>query len=250
MRRILFLILLWSVPAFAQEHEHHHTPAPATAGPSATGDFAADRIFDPAAMAVARRQLAREHGGMTASMIAVDRFEFRAGRGRDAYAWEAHAWFGGDINKFVAKTKGEGEFNGAVEHVELQALYSRAITPYLDLQLGLRHDIEPKPSRTYGVLGIEGLAPYWIDTGAALFVSDKGDAFLRLEAAHDMRLTQKLILQPRVELNFDSAELATAELELRLRYQVSPNFAPYIGVSYEPKPRDAARVVFGLRTWF
>ena len=122
------------------------------------------------------------------------------------------------------------------------------------------------------MLGVEGLAPYWIEVDAAAFLSDKGDVTARVEAEHDMRLTQKLILQPRFELDFAAQDiprqqigsgLSSAELGLRLRYQIVPRFAPYIGVNYERAFGDTRRFrrldgenpggwqyVAGLRTWF
>jgi copper resistance protein B len=122
------------------------------------------------------------------------------------------------------------------------------------------------------VLGIEGLAPYWFEVGAALFVSDRGDLSARLEADYDLRLTQRLILEPRLELNLSASDvpelglgsgLTDAELGLRLRYAVTPDLSPYVGVVHEEtfgrtadfaaahgeETRDT-RLVVGLRAWF
>src|SRR3546814_13328627 len=85
-------------------------------------------------------------------------------------------------------------------------------------------------------------SPYWFEVDGALFLSDKGDVTARIEAEYDLRLTQKLILQPAAELNFAAPDvpalgvgsgLSPAELGLRLRYHFVPEFAPYIGVNYE-----------------
>jgi copper resistance protein B len=136
----------------------------------------------------------------------------------------------------------------------------------------VRHDFKPDPSRTYGVLGIQGLAPYWFEVDAAGFVSNEGDVSARLEAEYDFLFTQKLILQPRTELNFavqDVKELgigsglSTAELGLRLRYEIVREFAPYVGVSWTRlvgKTEDFARdegedvssvsFVAGVPLWF
>src|SRR5690606_7160807 len=125
---------------------------------------------------------------------------------------------------------------------EVQALYSRAIGPYFDLQAGVRHDIRPSPSRAYAVLGVEGLAPYWFEVEAHAFLSDKGDLFARVGASYDQLITQRLVIQPRAELNAAAQDaagvaggLTDAALGVRLRYEVRREFAPYIGVSYERK---------------
>src|SRR3546814_6564109 len=111
-------------------------------------------------------------------------------------------------------------------------------------------DFKPNPSRAYAVIGFEGLAPYGFEVEGAAFLSDKGDLLGRLEGYYDQRLTQRLVLQPRVELNFATqdvpesrigAGLSDAELGLRLRYEITRKFAPYIGVSYEAKTGQTAQ---------
>ena len=244
-------------------------PARALEGPR----HAADAIWGEAAMAPARAQLARENGGMRTGMVLVERLEARipTGRGDEAYLWDAQGWFGGDLDKLVIKTEGEGAFEGAIEDAEVQALYGRAIGPFTDLQLGARLDIEPE-TRTHVVLGIQGLAPYMLHYDAALFLSDRGDLTARVEAEYDQKITQRLILQPRIELEAAAqdiperdigAGLTKIEPGLRLRYKIVPEFAPYIGLEYEAKlgetadlaraeGEDAAgfKVLAGLRFWF
>src|SRR3546814_11929731 len=113
-----------------------------------------------------------------------------------------------------------------METAEIQALYSRALDPYWNLQAGVRYDFKPNPSRTYATVGIEGVAPYWFETEAALFLSNKGDVLGRIEGYYDQRITQRLILQPRVELNLSAqdvpetrigAGISNAEFGLRPR---------------------------------
>jgi copper resistance protein B len=234
--------------------------------------MAADVVFSPAVMAEAREELLEEHGSMETSKVLVDQLEAKTHNGRDGYAWDAQAWYGGDINKLWIKTEGEGAFGEAVEGAEVQALWSRAIDPWFDLQLGVRHDFRPDPERTHLVVGVQGLAPYWFEVDAAAFVSNKGDVTARLEAEYDLRITQKFILQPRVELDLslqDVAEigigsgLSSGEIGARLRYEIRPEFAPYVGVEYERafgRTTDFRRaagekagglsLLVGLRTWF
>jgi copper resistance protein B len=251
-------------------------PAPPTAPPPAAAfsgpAHAADLVFSTTAMAEARTELHEEHGSMETSKILVDQLEAKIRSGRDGYAWDAQAWYGGDIDKFWFKTEGEGAFGESIEKAEIQALWSHAIDPWFDLQIGLRHDLRPDPERTHLVLGVQGLAPYWFEVDAAAFVSTKGDITARLEAEYDLRITQKLILQPRLEFDLALQDvpaigigsgLSSGEVGARLRYEIRPQFAPYIGLEYERafgNTADFRRAVgeeagelsllLGLRTWF
>lgn len=174
---------------------------PAGPPPPPPRDHAADRFFDPAAMAAARATLRQEHGGMSLSQVMANLFEYQArARGGDGYRWDGQAWFGGDIDRFVLKSEGEGGRRGGLGSAEVQALYSHAIGPYFNVEGGVRQDFSPR-ARTYATLGVEGLAPYWVDVTGALFLSTQGEVLGRAEATYDLRLSQRLILQPRVELN-------------------------------------------------
>jgi copper resistance protein B len=244
-------------------------PQAAFSGP----EHAADTVFDPQLMARKRaEELISEHGGYTGYMVLFDRLEYRAVDGRDGYAWDAEGWYGGDYNRLWIKTEGEGEFGEKVESAEIQALYSRAIDPWFNLQAGVRYDIRPKPDRAHLVLGVQGLAPYWFEVDGALFLSTKGDLTARLEAEYDQRITNRLILQPRVEVDLSAqnvpelgigAGLSSADVGLRLRYEIKREFAPYVGVQYERRFGDTAdfatasgedvggwAVLVGFRSWF
>lgn len=238
--------------------------------PAPRADYS-ERIWGRAAMAPVREALRKEHGGASFSQIMIDIAELQVRDGQEGHRWEAEGWFGGDINRLVIKTEGEGGLGGALDDAELQALYSRAIGPYFNLQAGVRQDFEPD-APTYAAIGIEGLAPYWFEVEAHAFVSTRGDLLARLTASYDQRITQRLILQPRAELNFAAqdvrasgigAGLSDAELDLRLRYETIREFAPYIGLSYSAKLGDTAdfaraaredpattSLVIGLRAWF
>jgi copper resistance protein B len=243
-------------------------PAGALSGPA----HAADAVYGSEAMAGGRQILREEHGDIRTSKVMIDRLEDRAEKGRDGYAWDGEAWYGGDIDKLWMKSEGEGAFGEKLEHGEVQALWSRAIDPWFDLQLGVRQDFGRGPERTHLAVGVQGLAPYWFEVDAAAFVSTKGDVTARIEVEYDLRLTQKLILQPEAQLEFslqDVPELrvgsgvSTTELGLRLRYEIKPQFAPYLGVEYQRGLGGTARLrraagedvgglslLLGLRAWF
>lgn len=240
--------------------------------PAPPGDHAADAVFGAEVMARSRKELAYEVGGMGYSLVMLDLAEVGFQKGRETYRFEGEAFTGGNINRFGVKFEGEGAFGGRLDDLELQALYSRAIAPYWNLQAGVRHDIKPDPSRTYLVAGVEGIAPYWFKVNAATFLSNKGEVRARVEASHDQRITQKLILQPRIEANFSfqdisaigiGAGLSDFEAGLRLRYEIKQEFAPYIGVEWRKQTGATARfsriagedpdtisLVAGIRIWF
>jgi copper resistance protein B len=228
-------------------------------------------------MANSREGMRREHGGLDAYKLLVDRAEVAIRDGRDGYAWDAQAWHGGDIDKLWIKTEGEGAFGGALEEAEVQALWSRAVDPWFDLQLGLRYDFRPDPERAYLVAGVQGLAPYWFEVDGSLYLSDKGDLSARFEAEYDLRITRSLTLQPRIELDVQAQDvpelgigsgLSEAAIGARLRYETFPgsgpaSIAPYVGVEYQRAFGDTARfrraagedaggwsLLIGLRTWF
>lgn len=237
--------------------------------PAVIRDNVADRVYDPGAMQQARSVLEEEHGGARVSKLQADLLEW-APKG-DRYGWQVEGWYGGDINRFAFKTEGEGRSGEGVEAAEVQFLYSRAVARYADVQAGLRYDLEPH-GRAYATVGVDALFPYWFEAEGALFLSDKGDLLARVEGSYDFRLIQRLVLQPRTELEFAAQDipesrigsgLSRGEFGLRLRYEIRREFAPYVGVSYERSFGETAdfvrahgesagstRFVVGLRAWF
>ncbi|MBX7536336.1 copper resistance protein B [Qipengyuania sp. GH1] len=268
--------------AMPMDHSAHQTgELPSGSPPPAAFEgplYAADAIFGAATMAQARETNRATHGDMKTGTLMAERLEARIADGHDAFLWDVQGWYGGDIDKFVLKSEGEGAFGGGrggsgggVEDAEIQALWGHAIGPWFDLQAGARLDLEPE-TRSHLVLGVQGLAPYMFHVDAAAFLSDRGDLTARIEGEYDYKLTQRLILQPRAELELAAQDLPEREsgsgltkLEtgLRLRYELAREFAPYVGVGYEAKlgeTADLARaagedpdglaLLLGLRAWF
>ena len=233
---------------------------------------AADVLWGAQAMARARAINHATHGDMKVATLLVERFEARLTQGEDGFVWDASGWYGSATEKFVLKTEGEGALaSGEVADAEFQALWGHAIGPFVDLQAGIRVDVEPA-STAYLALGAAGLAPYMIHFDAAAFLSKDGDLLARIEAEHDMKLTQRLILQPRVEAELSAQDipergvgsgLSKLEAGLRLRYEIVREFAPYVGIEQEWKTggtadyaradsedASATSVLVGLRFWF
>lgn len=207
------------------------------------------------------------------SQVLIDRLEYQTNEGNEVITLDAQGWYGGDAERVWVKAEGSYLLEtDKTEEAELQVLYSLAIARFWDVQAGVRQDFRPRPTRTYGVFGVQGLAPQWFEVDAAAFVSDEGDISARVSAEYDLFVTQRLILQPRGDLNFaiqDVEELGvgsglnSVQLGLRLRYEIRREFAPYIGVSWTRlvgDTKDFARadgenveplsLVTGVRIWF
>ena len=203
--------------------------------------------------------------------VLIDQFELRASDGDDPWVLDAQGWIGKDLHKIWLKTEVE-RVDGETEEAEVQALYSRAIAPYWDFQVGWRHDIRPNPSRDWLAVGVEGLAPYWFEVDAAAFIGENEQIGARVEAEYEWMFTQRWVLSPELEVNLHSKNdeevgvgsgLSDLELGLRLRYEIRREFAPYIGVNWTKKfgnTADFARdegedtsdvqFVIGVRAWF
>lgn len=208
------------------------------------------------------------------TFVLLDRIEYQRGRGGDPdkRVWDAQGWVGGDYDKFWFKTEGESRVGGGTENAEVQALYARLIAPFWYLQAGVRYDARPQPTRSFAVVGLQGLAVYWFDVEASAFVSDDGHVSARFEAEYDLPFTQRLILQPRFETDVAANRVESlgigrgvndVSLGLRLRYEIKREIAPYLGVAWKRtlgETADFARrngedtrefgIVAGLRLWF
>ncbi len=204
--------------------------------------------------------------------LRVDKLERRFTRkGEDSTAYEVQAWYGGTYDRLVIKTEGDVA-HGKLEESRTELLWSHAISAYWDTQLGASLETGEGPNRQWLAFGVEGLAPYWFDVAATAYLGGAGRTALRLEASYDLLLTQELTLEPKIEMAFfgknDPANqigrgLAEASAGLRLRYEISPRFAPYIGVERTASFGRTAdyiradggraqqtRFVAGLRFWF
>lgn len=215
--------------------------------------------------------LAHEGDDPLLARVMIDQLEWRDANDAESYVLEGQGWIGKDLNKLWIKTDAE-QVNGAIEEVEIQALYSRAIAPFWDLQVGFRQDLKPEPDREWGVIGIQGLAPYFFEVDAALFIGASGDTAARLSAEYEWMFTQKLVLSPEISLNFygqndmhrmTGSGLADGQAGLRLRYEIRREFAPYIGVNWTKSFGNTAdfirdhgeatsdtQWVAGIRAWF
>lgn len=209
--------------------------------------------------------------------LLIDRLEYRNNEGPNTLGWEALGWFGGDVNRLWLNTEGEQRLQGAGGEIErLDVSFGRLIAPYWDLQLGVGtqriYGTGPDEDRYSVVVGLQGLAPGWFEVDANVRLSDVGGVSADLEAEYELLLTQRLVLQPRLEAAVASERVSAfgvgeglnaVALGLRLRYEIRRQLAPYVGLEWTRKygeTADLARVenesisdtawVAGLRLWF
>lgn len=212
-----------------------------------------------------------QHGTSVHSYWLLDRLEVSDAEDGTALGWEANAWIGGDIQRVWLRSEGES-VDGRIEHGDVEVLYGRGVRAWWDVLAGVRHDIGQGPSRTWAAIGVQGLAPYKFEVAATAYLAQGGRTALRAEAEYDTLLTNRLILQWRAEANAHGkddplagigAGLSTLEAGARLRYEITRQFAPYIGIEHDrafgntadlrrDAGHDAAdtRLVAGVRVWF
>jgi copper resistance protein B len=203
-------------------------------------------------------------------MLQLDQLEWSRIAGEHVAGIEGQAWYGNDYDKLWFKAEGEisaGDYQGRTE-----LLWDHVLTRWFNLQSGVRQDFGPGTPRSWLAVGVQGLAPYWIEMELAAYVGDAGRTALRFTAEYDWLLTQRLVLQPEIDVdlygkddveNRIGAGLTETELALRLRYEVRREFAPYLGVVWSRRHGDTAALAraegdaaddlyftLGLHAWF
>ena len=205
--------------------------------------------------------------------LLFNQLEGRTNGPDNEFRWDGEGWIGTDMNKLWVKSEGFVEHGKAKDGIT-EALYDRPIPflRYFDAQAGVRYDLDSNPGRTWGAIGIEGLAPNFFEFAPTFYFSNGGRIAGRVVGSYDLLLTNRLILQPEIEMNFYSkgepsrgigSGLSELDAGLRLRYEISRKFAPYIGVAYNGKFGETAdftraeggfvndvRFVFGIRVWY
>lgn len=217
---------------------------------------------------IPRAHMGHEH---SFGALLVDRFEAVHTSDNSSTAYDLQAWYGRTYNRAVLKAEGERD-GGELQHARTELLWGHAVASYWDTQLGARHDSGVGPDRNWFGFGVQGLAPYWFELEATAYVGEQGRTALRFAAEYELLLTQKLILQPRLEANAYGkrdaerqlgAGLSDLAVGVRLRYEIWREFAPYVGIERTGKfgttadyARDAdedthdTQLVAGLRFWF
>jgi len=265
--------------AHAQDHSHHDhgamqraAPAPAASAGDAEPVTPVPELTD-ADREAAFPELAAgmEHAPEENAFVLVDQFEFRDADAGTNLAWKGEAWFGSDLNRLWLRSAGE-RVDGVTEGAELEVLYGRSVAAWWDVVAGIKHDFKPGASRNWAAIGIEGLLPGRFEASVMAYVAESGHFSASIEVQYDLLITNRLILQPIVGLSHfsksDPARGVASGLQgidagLRLRYEFSRQFAPYVGVTYtralgntadllaaDGEGRSETMAVAGIRAWF
>ena len=288
------MLAVTGTPAYAQHHDHAQHATPTTELPTKQDAHAQHGQHDHAAMSGTAGTAPREpvppvtaddlaaafpdidHHAMQHAPAFNHRVTFNRLEAWDAdegtgQAWEGSAWFGTDTDRLWLRSEGE-RMGGHTESADLEALYGRSVSPWWDVVAGVKHDFKPGDSRTWAAFGVQGMAPYRFEVSATAYVGEGGQVTANVEAEYTLRITNRLILQPLVELDIAAKDdpeygvgrgISGIEAGLRLRYEMTRRFAPYIGLVHERAVGDSAdfrradgestrdtRVVAGVRIWF
>ena len=271
----------WAETNDMKEMDHSQMPSMSHSGThdmsqdSMQGGAAPENARDPHAFSdgydfgsIPRLRLADEH---SFGSLLIDRLESARTPDNTVMVYDLQAWYGRDYDRAVFKFEGETVKN-KVEDSSAEVLWGHAVSAYWNTQLGVRYDSGEGPNRSWLAFGFQGLAPYWFEVDATLYMGEEGRSALSLESEYEILFTQKLILQPRIEAEIygkDDVErgigsgLSEIAAGLRLRYEFFREFAPYLGIEWESKYGESAniarsagldtretRVVAGLRFWY
>jgi copper resistance protein B len=211
------------------------------------------------------------HDNAVTSYVLFDQLEWQAGDGASGINVDTKGWIGRDRDRFWFRAEGDSE-DGRVGDAAAHVLYGRQFSRWWDVVGGIRQDVRPGPARTWAAIGVQGLAPYWFEVEVTAYVGESGRTQARFEVEYELLLTNRLVLQPLIEVDLFGksdpergigAGLSTTDIGFRLRYEFRREFAPYIGVTWNRKygktadfaeaaseGTGGARVVTGLRLWF
>jgi copper resistance protein B len=271
--------LLWAGVAAAQEHSHHPEapPAPPAQDTGATQSELEHVAPDPPSSDMpdmsykTMTELMTMDDTAPVGKVLFDQLDWRDANGADAVAWDARAYYGTDYDKLWLRTEGE-RASAITREARAEVLWDRIFSRWWSTQVGVRHDFGEGPARDWLSVGVQGLAPFFFEIETAAYFGDAGRTAARFKLEYELLFTQRLILQPELELNAygkdDPANrilsgFSDAQLALRLRYEITREIAPYIGVAWVRrlgKTADLARssgedpgdlqALAGIRFWF
>jgi len=201
----------------------------------------------------------------------VEKFEWRDGPAGGAPVWDLSGWLGGAVDRLWFRTDGERS-DAEISEGDVELFWGHAVSRWWDTVIGLRYDFAPNSSRTWLAFGLQGLAPQWFETQLTGYVTERGQFAAILQVDYDLLLTNRLILQPRLDFEAFAKDddtrrtgsgLANGRFSMRLRYEIRRQFAPYIGFEWERAFGDTGdyvrsegnsvedtRLVVGVRMWF
>ena len=244
----ILIIFLWLSPIVCAEeihhHEHHHDMQQAMHPEQPLSD-ANNEQRDPNAYAqgdtLADLPFHSGHRDENRVALIVDRLESITTSTDSAMTYDMQAWYGATYDRALIRAESDVR-GGNSQNARNELLWSHAISAFWDSHLGVRYDSGAKLNRSWLALGVQGFAPYWLYVEATAYLNEQGRTAFRLELEYDLLLTQRLVLQPRIEMNIYGKNdpvhaigegLSTLEAGVRMRYEVSREFAPYLGFDWD-----------------
>jgi len=245
-------------------HQNHsqtsHTPVPTLSQADLAAAFPAT---DPHAM---------QHAPRWNHFVLIDQLEGWDNAHGSGQNWQGKAWLGGDINRLWLRSEGQ-RVDKHLATWSVDALYGRALSPWWDVVAGVRHDSNKQAADlTRAVIGVQGVAPYHFELSATAYLGGTRKAELIIEAEYNLLLSNRLIFQPLLETHWVSTDdrprgvgngLNKIQTGVRLRYEITRRFSPYIGFVHERhygttadwqresgQSSKESRWVAGLRVWF
>jgi copper resistance protein B len=202
--------------------------------------------------------------------VLFDQLEWQSASRATDLSWDTKGWVGKDRDRLWFRT--EGERSGQrIAGTQTHLLYGRALVRWWDVVVGIRQDVRPGSPQTWAAVGLQGLAPYWFEVEVTGYVGPSGRTQLRVETEYELLVTNRLVLQPLLEMEVHGradpvrglgAGLTHLDGGLRLRYEFRREFAPYLGLTWNRKffgtadravasgePTSRARLAVGVRVW-
>jgi copper resistance protein B len=267
---VLVVVLSFGWPAAARaQHEGHAPPKPQD--PAAGAHELPPITDEDRSAAFPDVQGHTVHDQAVHSFVLFDRLEWRGAHGENGVSVDSGGWVGRDLDRVWFRAEGDGA-GGDVSHAQVHILYGRKVSRWWDVVAGVRQDFRPGPAQTWAAVGVQGLAPYWFEVEATAYVGASGRTQARVEVEYELLLTNRLVLQPLIEMEVFGksdpergvgAGLATTDAGFRLRYEIRRELAPYVGVSWARKyggtadlaeaagdETAATQLVAGVRLWF
>jgi copper resistance protein B len=262
--------LIASAPLWAQDHQGHSPPVGTPDNARDPHAYSAGFTLTEGPYALPGAHQLEMHDEHKFASLMANRFEYDVDNESGVY--DLQGWAGTTYDRFVLKAEGDVA-NGSLAESQTELFWGHAIAAHWDTQLGLRLDsADGREDRQWVAFGIQGFTPYWFEVDVTAYLGVEGRTALSVELDYELLFTQRLILQPRAEftlygksdeVNGVGRGLSDAALGLRLRYEFSRQFAPYIGFERTGKygrtadfakaldePKGTTSYVVGLRFWF
>ena len=243
------------------DHAQHHTGAEDAAepvGPKLPEGMTLDEVLDRAAQAPPAGFPDAIHDNAIFAYAVLNQFEYRIpDHGDESLGWEGMAWIGYDYDRLWIEHEGEWSVGGSRHgETETDLRYSRLVAAFWNAQVGVRYANEWADDlyddTWSAVVALLGVVPYMVEVDTSLALSENGDLWFEGEGEYDLRVTQRLVLQPRLEFSLFAqdiperlvgAGLGPVDVDLRLRYEFTRRFAPYLGLRYHVTVGETADLV-------